>query len=75
VNRADVRARMARTLGAEAEEVTDEAVLRDLVAESFKLVEMVIDLQETFGLRITQDQLLGVHTVGDLLDRVVGRDA
>lgn len=75
MNRADVRARMARTLGAEAEEVTDEAVLRDLVAESFKLVEMVIDLQETFGLRITQDQLLGVHTVGDLLDRVVGRDA
>lgn len=54
-------------------EVADAILLTDLVQESFVLVEMVIDLQETFGARFGQEDLSKVSTVGDLIDLVRNR--
>ncbi len=54
--------------------VRDDTVLTDLVTESFVLVEMVIELQETFGVRLLQEDLQDVKTVGELL-RVFERKA
>ncbi len=44
----------------------DGAVLTGLVVESFALIEMVIELQEEFGVRLVQEDLRDVKTVGDL---------
>ena len=55
------------------EKVTDATQLIDLVQESFVLVEMVIDLQETFGARFGQEELSRVSSVGDLIDLVRSR--
>jgi acyl carrier protein len=52
------------------EKLADDTLLTDLVQESFVLVEMVIDLQETFGARFGQDDLAKVSTVGDLIGLV-----
>jgi acyl carrier protein len=53
--------------------VGDDVALMDLVQESFVLVEMVIELQESFSVRFGQEDLSAVKTVGDLIDLVERR--
>jgi acyl carrier protein len=62
-----VKIRMSEILNVAAEKVTDNAVLQDLVIDSFILIDMVIDLQNTFKLRLNQEDLVPVKTVGDLI--------
>ena len=62
-----VRLRMAQLLKQPVERLADAAVLTELVAESFILVDMVIELQDDLGIRLMQDDLEHVKTVGDLL--------
>lgn len=61
------KAKMARFLKKPAVQLADRDVLMDLVNESFVLVEMVIELQEEFGLRLVQEDLRQVRTVGELI--------
>ncbi|MDX1432026.1 MAG: acyl carrier protein [Gammaproteobacteria bacterium] len=58
---------LATALGRAGEELGDALVLTDLVAESFALVEVVIQLQESLGIRLMQEDLREVATVGDLV--------
>ena len=58
---------LARSLNRAPEEIGEEQKLLDLVAESFALVETIITLQEELGIRLVQDNLRGVETVGDLI--------
>jgi len=58
--------RMALFLGQPTEEFRDEALLTDLVTDSFVLVEMVIELQEELGVQFGHEELRNVKTVGDL---------
>jgi acyl carrier protein len=64
---ADVKARMAAFLRLSEDKLADDAVLTDLVTESFILVEMVMELQHELGIRLAQDDLKPVRTVGDLV--------
>ncbi len=57
---------MAGFLRQPVEKLSDDAVLTDLVAQSFLLVEIVIELQEEFSVRFGQEELKSVRTVGDL---------
>jgi acyl carrier protein len=66
VDRAGVRERIAVFLKLPESELQDSAVLTNLVAQSLLLVEMVIELQEDFGVRLVQQDLKAVKTVGDL---------
>lgn len=68
--REDVRAAIARFLKKPVERTADATLLADLVQESFVLIEMVIELQESFHVRFGQAELANVKTVGDLLDLV-----
>ena len=70
-----VREKIAETLGVPVARVADEAVLTDLVASSFLLVETVIELQEEFDVRFQQADLSEVNNVAQLLDLVAGRMA
>ena len=65
--RQDVRVKMAEFLRHPLHKVTDQAVLTDLVTDSMILVNMVIELQEDLGVRLVQDDLKDVKTVGQLL--------
>jgi acyl carrier protein len=67
--------KMAEVLGHTPESITDDAVLTTLVSSSFVLVEMVIELQEEFGVRFQQADMNGVSTVGQLLALLESRVA
>lgn len=70
---ADVRGRIARFLKVPVERLTDDADLAELVAESFVLVEMVIELQEQLRVRLTHEDLQAVRTVGQLVGLLEAR--
>ncbi len=60
---------MARQLNVPLTKLNDESSnLTDLVHESFILIELVIALQEEFQVRLVQDDLQEVKTLGQLLD-------
>ena len=63
----DVRAKMAEFLQHPVKKLQDAAILTDLVTDSMILVNMVIELQEDFSIRLVQDDLKDVKTVGQLL--------
>lgn len=61
-----VKQRIADTLQLSLAKLADERLLTDVVAESFAMVEMVIDLQEEFGIRLEQAELKKLKTIADL---------
>jgi acyl carrier protein len=63
-----VRERIAELLAVPVAEVTPPTPVRNLVRESFMLVELVIDLQEEYGTYFTQDELREIETIGQLID-------
>ncbi len=63
-----VKNRISQVLAIPSEKVTDEAILQELVMDSFILIDMVIDLQNTFNVRLNQEDLIPVKTVGDLIN-------
>jgi len=67
------KAKMASLLRQPVTKLDDDAVLTDLVVESFLLIEMVIELQEEFGVRLVQEDLREVKTVGDLVNLFASR--
>ena len=69
-NREEIRARISETLKQPLERVTDDTALAMLVTDSFVLVEVAIELQEEFDVRLSQEQLNAVKTVGDLIDLI-----
>ena len=66
-SRDEVRAKMGEFLQHPVKKLQDDAILTDLVTDSMILVNMVIELQEDFGIRLVQDDLKDVKTVGQLL--------
>jgi len=45
----------------------------DLDADSLDLVELVMALEEEFGVEVPEEELDGVETVGQAFDLVVGK--
>lgn len=69
MNRDSVKAFMAKQLNIPVTKLADESAnLTDLVHESFILIELVIALQEEFKVRLIQEDLQEVKTLGHLLD-------
>ncbi len=68
-----IKATMAAALERPAADLRDEADLAALAAESFLLVQMVMELQEEYPVRIRQEDLLAIRTVGDLVSLVLRR--
>ena len=66
-NDAKVKKALGKSLKRTSDELEDHIVLTDLVAESFALIETVINLQEDLNIRLVQEDLRDVNTVGDLV--------
>ena len=68
--RENIREKIAGFVNQPSGKITDDRILSELVAESFLLVELVIELQEEFHARLMQEDLRSVKTVGDLISTV-----
>lgn len=62
-----VARRIASVLHVPASALTPDTTLKDLAADSFMLVEMVVDLQEEFDAVFTQASLREVCNLGELV--------
>src|ERR671933_1160057 len=69
----EITKRMAEVLGVPESRVRPDVVLTDLVSDSYRLVEMAIELQDDYDVILTQADLSGVTTVGELTDLVRNR--
>ena len=73
IEQGKVKETMATLLKQPVAKMEDGTVLTDLVTDSFLLVEMVIELQGLLGVRLVQEDLNHVKTVGDLTQVVVAK--
>ena len=62
--------RIAQILELSVTELRPERSLSELVHDSFAYVELALTLQEESGVRLSQADLQGIRTVGDLVDRL-----
>lgn len=78
MNRAEVMDKVREHLAAELEVPADEIAegtrfKDDLDADSLDLYELVMELEDTYGLKISEEDAARIETVGDAVDFVVGR--
>ena len=59
---------IAKQLNKPVAEVTeDKEVVKDLGADSLDVVELLISLEDEFGVSIPEDDIVNVKTVGDIV--------
>lgn len=62
------------TLSVDASQVTrDASFADDLDADSLDVVELVMALEEEFGIEVPEEELADVKTVGQAFDIIVGK--
>jgi acyl carrier protein len=69
----EIIGRVADVLGVSAGRVRPDVALADLVSDSYRLVEMAIELQDDYDVIFSQADLSTVTTVGDLAGLVRAR--
>ena len=63
---ADFLTRFAAALKRPANSIDRSMAIKDLGVDSFDLVDLLVRLQEEMDVRIFQEDLAGVQTIGDL---------
>jgi len=57
-----------------AEEITESTRLReDLDADSLDLYELVMELEDTYGITVSEEEAAGIETVQQAVEFVAGR--
>ncbi len=69
----EIVTRIADVLGVSPSRVQADVALTDLVSDSYRLVEMAIELQDDYDVIFSQADLSEITTVGDLADLVRNR--
>jgi len=69
-----VKSILVETLSVDEDKVTPEARFQeDLETDSLDLVELVMTMEDKFGIKITDEEAAGIKTVDDAVDFVMGR--
>jgi acyl carrier protein len=67
-----VRAHLSEELGIDASAIEEETRFKeDLEADSLDLVELVVELEDRYGIRITDEEAERIKTVGQAIDFVM----
>ena len=62
---------VAEQLGVEPDQVVKDAeFVQDLNADSLDMVELVMSLEEEFGVEISDDEVENIRTVGDAVEYI-----
>ena len=69
-----VKGILVETLSGDEDKVTMDARFQaDLETDSLDLVELVMTMEEKFGIKITDEEAADIKTVGDAVDFVMTR--
>ena len=69
-----VKSIVAEQLGVKEDEVTNDAsFVDDLGADSLDTVELVMALEEEFGVEVPEEELEGIETVGQAYDLIAAK--
>lgn len=61
-------------LGLDAEKISEEASFEeDLEVDSLGVVELLMALEDEFGVKIPDEEAENIHTVGEAVDMVHGK--
>lgn len=65
---------LVEELGVSASEIRPETRFReDLDADSLDLYELVMELEDQYGIRVSEEEAAGIETVADAVDFVCSR--
>jgi acyl carrier protein len=71
---AKVREHLAAELEVDAAVISPDTRFReDLDADSLDLYELVMELEDTYGISVSEEEASRIQTVGDAVDFVLGR--
>jgi acyl carrier protein len=67
-----VRSHLAEELEVDLERISEGTRFKeDLDADSLDLYELVMELEDNYGISVSEEQAAGIRTVGDAVDFVV----
>ena len=65
---------LTEQLGIDEADITEEASFQeDLDADSLDLVELIMELEDQFGVKISDEDAAGIQTVGQAVDFIAAR--
>ncbi len=71
---AKVQEILIERLDVDPDAISESAHMRDdLQADSLDLVELIMDLEENFGVKISDEEAQSIGTVGEAVDFIVNR--
>jgi acyl carrier protein len=71
---AKVRTHLASELQVSADRINEGTRFRDdLDADSLDLYELVMELEDTYGIKVSEEEAARIETVGDAVDFVLER--